>query len=756
MGQTLGVGDPRFLIRRMESTFDSAAIKFSEDELKVLQKLFKDLERRSSVSRNLDRRTFLRMFHLPGMLGERLFAIFDRKNVGSITYEDLVCGLAIVTRGTTEEKIDFLFRMYDLSGTGIISREDLTTMLRSAVFAAHTLFDGELSSAKIIQAADDDPKLRSDMQISVSTMIDTAFNDISIHGEQVQDSLSLYSFTKWIEKHPESLEILESAFAPVSAAGIDILSGGYNGLSIDTLGQRFLNDVLCTSPSPNGTCSRTTAAGFPKARRHRTITVDCTRCGLAFSLSYCYSCGSSLDKDSSCEKCGSFLNMNAVTFCIGCGFELSHGNVPVEPSRFRDGTIGRSRGKFDPQRRNPVDRSIVDRRTAFSREGYMYKTGQKVSFGIRKRWYVLRDNFLYYFHSHTHQIPAGIMFIEGCFVEPLPVTKIATRSYYGFKLILSEEKESSKTVYLETEQERREWIKQIEKAALVYNFHDYYNIGNEIGNGMFSRVYECQHKATLRKYAVKVIKKHKLTTKDRESLRSEIAIMQLVNHPHVIHLKNVFEHREEIFIVMGLVMGGDLFQRISVYKRFDEDTTRTIVYRLLETVQHLHSYGIVHRDIKPENIMMTYEDRNDHIQVADFGLSKFTTPTEIMDMACGTLAYVAPEVLQLKGYSKKVDVWSIGVVMYILLRGRLPFDGFKKKDVIEKAKRGDLKFEKDKIWAKCSLESKDLIRNCLEINPDNRLSVQQALDHVWFKMGNMAVELENITENSREPEKCVS
>jgi len=258
-------------------------------------------------------------------------------------------------------------------------------------------------------------------------------------------------------------------------------------------------------------------------------------------------------------------------------------------------------------------------------------------------------------------------------------------------------------------------------------------LGGELGKGKFSVVYECTHKFTKRTYAVKVIDKSQMNSGDSEALRNEIAILQLINHPNVIHLKNVFESRREIFIVMQLVKGGDLYGRVSKKKRFNEYTSRNIVKTLLKTTKYLHEMGIVHRDLKPENIMVVSEDQDDDIQIADFGLSKFTKPDELMELPCGTLAYVAPEVLRRDGYGKEVDTWSIGVIMYVLLRGRLPFDGVKKSDIIERTLRGDPSMH-DKVWDGISFEAKNLLSALLQVDVSERIAIDDALNHPWFEM----------------------
>lgn len=174
-----------------------------------------------------------------------------------------------------------------------------------------------------------------------------------------------------------------------------------------------------------------------------------------------------------------------------------------------------------------------------------------------------------------------------------------------------------------------------------------------------------------------------------------------------------------------LLSGGELFNRIIGHSRYAEQDARSIVKPLLESVAYLHSLGIIHRDIKPENILCG-ESFGD-LRIADFGLSQLVSPHEIMKMPCGTLNYVAPEVLSLNGYDKAADLWSVGVIMFLLLQGRLPFDGTNKNEIIEKTIRAELHFEN------ISETARDLLCCLLQKDPDNRISARKALQHPWLQ-----------------------
>lgn len=218
-------------------------------------------------------------------------------------------------------------------------------------------------------------------------------------------------------------------------------------------------------------------------------------------------------------------------------------------------------------------------------------------------------------------------------------------------------------------------------------------------------VCECVNKETGIHAAVKIIDKSTIETGEKELLRTEIAVLKLVHHPNIIRMEGLYESKKYIYIVMEMLKGGELFERIVGRPRFSEEECAKLIRPLLESVAYIHDLGIVHRDLKPENILCGEE--LDDIKIADFGLSKMILPTEMMDAACGTLSYVAPEVLTMQGYGMEADLWSVGVIMFLLLCGKLPFDGDDHEEIIRCTIAADIKVS-PKFWSTLSDESKIL------------------------------------------------
>jgi len=205
---------------------------------------------------------------------------------------------------------------------------------------------------------------------------------------------------------------------------------------------------------------------------------------------------------------------------------------------------------------------------------------------------------------------------------------------------------------------------------------DNYDIKDELGKGAFSIVKAAVNKKTGEKVAVKIINKAKAANSeaDAKRLQTEVEILKKVKHPNIISLKDMYETSEELYLIMELVTGGELFDKIVEKGQYSEKEAAAMVKKILSAVDYLHQNNIAHRDLKPENLLLKGVDDTE-VMISDFGLSKIVGVQSMMDTACGTPYYVAPEVLSASGYDKEVDLWSIGVITYLLLCGFPPFYG---------------------------------------------------------------------------------
>ncbi|KAM9386189.1 calcium/calmodulin-dependent protein kinase type IV-like [Pholidichthys leucotaenia] len=256
---------------------------------------------------------------------------------------------------------------------------------------------------------------------------------------------------------------------------------------------------------------------------------------------------------------------------------------------------------------------------------------------------------------------------------------------------------------------------------------DFYSLGSELGRGATSIVYCCEEKQTQKPYAVKVLKK----TIDKKIVRTEIGVLLRLSHPNIIQLKEIFETDTDISLVLELVTGGELFDRIVERGYYSERDAAHVIKQILEAVAYLHENGVVHRDLKPENLLYADLSLDAPLKIADFGLSKMVDDQVTMKTVCGTPGYCAPEILRGNAYGPEVDMWSVGVILYILLCGFEPFfDPRGDQYMYSRILNCDYEFVSP-WWDEVSLNAKDLVSKLIVLDPHKRLSVREALQHPW-------------------------
>ncbi|ESW09658.1 hypothetical protein PHAVU_009G145400 [Phaseolus vulgaris] len=263
-----------------------------------------------------------------------------------------------------------------------------------------------------------------------------------------------------------------------------------------------------------------------------------------------------------------------------------------------------------------------------------------------------------------------------------------------------------------------------------------YEIGRTIGEGTFAKVKFAQNTETGESVAMKVLDrstiiKHKMV----DQIKREISIMKLVRHPYVVRLYEVLASRTKIYIILEFITGGELFDKIIHHGRLSEADSRRYFQQLIDGVDYCHSKGVYHRDLKPENLLL---DSLGNIKISDFGLSALPEQgVSILRTTCGTPNYVAPEVLSHKGYNGAVaDVWSCGVILYVLLAGYLPFDELDLTTLYSKIERAEFS---SPPWF--PVGAKILIKRILDPNPETRMTIEQIRNDEWFQRSYVPVSL---------------
>jgi len=367
-------------------------------------------------------------------------------------------------------------------------------------------------------------------------------------------------------------------------------------------------------------------------------------------------------------------------------------------------------------------------------ENWVYKLTENKK--LKKFYLSLINKDIYYYKDQEKKNFLGMHNLSGCFIQEGNEQEkiiIENKNFYIFEIFFNN-KSKTRKYYTPNLEICKQFVKKIKEAIGYMKFTDFYELKEVIGKGKFGVVNLGIHKKTQQQVAVKIINKDSIKTlEDKELVRIEIGILKLCHHPNVVRLLDHLENENYIFIVMEYIEGGTLGQYLKKKNfNFSERQASSIMSQIASGIKYLHKYGIVHRDLKPDNIMITQQNDFGVIKIMDFGLSRIVSTQEKMVDGYGTLSYVAPEVLLRTPYNKEVDIWSMGVILYYMLCGHLPFKGNKEVVIAEKIVNDDIEFNDDE-WEIRSKKVKELISCCLKKEPEERITIDEFLNHPWFK-----------------------
>ena len=363
-------------------------------------------------------------------------------------------------------------------------------------------------------------------------------------------------------------------------------------------------------------------------------------------------------------------------------------------------------------------------------ENYIYKISENNK--ISKFYLLLIDNDIFYYKEKNKKELIGMHNLSSCFIkegEKEGDKIIDNNIYYSFSIIFKSNSKIRK-FYTSDLEIYNEFVSNIKTIIGYRNFEDYYKIEKEIGIGRNSHVNLGIQKDTGQLVTIKIIDKTDETKNEEELVRYEIDILKFCHHKNIVHLIDYFETIENIIIILNYIEGNTLGEYLKNNNfNFKESKIANIVLQIANGIKYLHKFGIIHRDLKPDNIMIT--QNNSEVKIMDFGLSKIASKEEKLIEGFGTLYYAAPEIIQNMPYNKEVDVWSLGVILYYMFTGCYPFMGKEEDEIEDKIINEPVEF-KDGEWEVISDKVKDLIRKCLEKNPEERITIDDFINHPWF------------------------
>ena len=709
-------------------------LQIQDEELlhKYLKEIWSDLSKRSKdTTKGITRVTFNKYYDLPGIISERIFSCFDADKDGILSLNEFVNGMqSLFSQAESFDSLaKFIFNLYDFNSTGIIKKDDVRVVL------SYVPLQRRESSTIIkdnIEIVEDKFEDRVESQEQLFHLLNIAFKD--------KEEMNFEEYIKVVKNVNSDIFILILMFLlekkPFSSYSIQIYSLTSDAPNIPPNQTPTLLPERIASPSLQ---SRFVS---PKLKK-KTLDKNKKKFAGKANILQLYSGvdpnknakNEDKDKDKKTKEenkdkdkerqrpqrrvrikldnlADRTPELSKNTFTFGKNANTSSKSTAIEETKDDDDDI------FDIQEEQYVQY-----------EGYVYKYSQTQK-KMKKTYFKLIGKDLYYYKKKEEKNHRGMHNLSGVFIKKGEDFEYEGKKYLSIVILYK----SEKSYYFDNEEDFNIWFQKLNAAIQNKSLFDKYEVKQKIGKGKFGLVKCGINKETKMPVAIKIMAKKNMDKSDLELAKVEIDILKIGQHPNIIKLYDIYENENYIYIIMEYCSGGDLLSYFEYYEyELSEQKVCEIIHKLSMAIYYLHSYGIVHRDLKPENILMTDLTLQADIRLLDFGLSKIVGNDEKCTEPYGTLSFVAPEVLQGKPYDKSVDLWSIGIITFLLLCGYLPFDDkHSEREIARQTIQDPVPYE-EKIWSKYSPEAKIFVDGLLQKKPEKRYTIKEILEHPWIK-----------------------
>ena len=724
-----------------------------------LVNIWRDLSQRNKEEgKGISRLTFTKYYELNGIISDRLFSTFDLNGDNYLDVKEFVSGMTTLFSGYYEQLLKFIFNLYDFEKNGKIKINDVKLILEYVPIKTNQPKKAQLLKYEKAEFID-----RIEVQNELSTILSNAFGE--------NETLNLHNFKKVIkernsdiflflllfiyEKRPFNNDTLSTieAYNSVNpgdfhrSSSQQFVTQTFHFVAQPTLRSRIL------SPTFKNKMSKRSKSLIPEENddddeeeKFKDIDTKEYLEDKKNNTTNDDNKNEQKDKDNKNEKKNNDDNnkLDAPDLKISIVPSDNEFNSTIIPRR-KNGqfiTFDTSKNIEQSEIQNvdlklPIDDKSFDYSSAvdcddikiINFEGYIYKITKS---NKRKKLYfklVFRD--LFFYKDKYSKMFIGFHHLADAFVKINPNFKFEDRQYYSFSLIYPH---VTRNYLLKKKKRLNAWVNHLKKAIDLTVLSEFFDVKGTLGKGKFGLVKLGIHKLTGRKVAIKIINKQGLTEQEMQLTKTEIEILKIGQHPNIITLYDVIENEEKIYIIMEYCAGSDLFAYIEERNfKLPEKHAAQIIRKLSSAVYYLHSFGIIHRDVKPENILMTDKTEYADIRLLDFGLSKIVRQGEKCTEPYGTLSYVSPEVLQDIPYDERCDLWSIGVITYLLLSGVLPFDDENNiKEIARKTVYEKTPFYPS-LFQNVSKEAIDFVDKLLQKDPDKRMKMTELFEHPWMK-----------------------
>ena len=709
----------------MTETFDLSKIRkglqIQDEELlnKYLKEIWSDLSKRTKdTTKGITKVTFNKYYDLPGIISERLFSCFDKDKDGILNLTEFTTGMqSLFSQAESFDSLaKFIFNLYDFNSTGIIKKDDVRVVLSYV-----PLSDSSSNVKENVELVKDKFEDRVESQEQLFHILNIAFKG--------KEKMNFEEYINVVKNVNSDIFILLLMFLlekkPFSNYSIQMHSLNSESPSLHLSVTPQLIPQQIASPSLH---SQFLSSKLRKKKLDKNKNKGLSK---ATNLLQLYSgVDNSKVKEEKKEKKNEEskdlkekrpqrrmrINLN----------NLTDKTPELSKNTFTFGKDKESEGNKEEED-NPLE--DIEEENFVRYEGYVYKYSQTQK-KMKRTYFRLIGKDLYYYKKKEEKNHRGMHNLSGVFIKKGEDFEYDGKKYLSIVIVYK----SKKSYYFDNEDDFNIWFEKLNAAVQNKSLFDKYEVKQKIGKGKFGLVKFGINKETKQQVAIKIMAKKNMDKSDLELAKVEIDILKIGQHPNIIKLYDIYENENYIYIIMEYCSGGDLLSYFEHYEyELKETKVCEIIHKLSMAIYYLHSYGIVHRDLKPENILMTDLTPEADIRLLDFGLSKIVGNEEKCTEPYGTLSFVAPEVLQGKPYDKSVDLWSIGIITFLLLCGYLPFDDkHSEREIARQTIQDPVPFE-SKIWSKYSSEAKNFVEGLLQKKPEKRLSIKEVLEHPWIK-----------------------
>ena len=710
----------------MSETLDLSKVRKSlqirDEELlnKYLKEIWSDLSKRTKdVTKGITKVTFNKYYDLPGIISERLFACFDKDKDGILNLTEFTTGMqSLFSQAESFDSLaKFIFNLYDFNSTGIIKKDDVRVVLSYV-----PLSDSSSNIKENIELVQDKFEDRVESQEQLFHILNIAFKN--------KDKMNFEEYINVIKNVNSYIFILLLMFLlekkPFSNYSIELHSLTFESPNIHVSATPTLLPQQIASPSLH---SRFLS---PKLKKKK-LDKNKNNKGLskATNLLQLYS-GVDNSKKKEEVKQEKDESKDLKEKRPQRRMRINLNNLTDKTPELSKNTFLFSQQKESEENKEELEdnfQEAIEEDQCVRYEGYVCKYSQTQK-KMKRTYFRLIGKDLYYYKKKEEKNHRGMHNLSGVFIKKGEDFEYDGKKYLSIVILYKTEK----SYYFDNEEDFNKWFEKLNLAVQNKSLFDKYEVKQKIGKGKFGLVKCGINKETNKQVAIKIMAKKNMDKSDLELAKVEIDILKISQHPNIIKLYDIYENENYIYIIMEYCSGGDLLSYFEYYEyQLKETKVCEIIHKLSMAIYFLHSYGIVHRDLKPENILMTDLTPEADIRLLDFGLSKIIGNEEKCTEPYGTLSFVAPEVLQGKPYDKSVDLWSIGIITFLLLCGYLPFDDkHSEREIARQTIQDPVPFE-NKIWNKYSPEARTFVEGLLQKKPEKRYSIKELLEHPWIK-----------------------